>query len=231
MSIENLLRSKKFKQALFNVHTEESEQFAAAVKPVDYSPAFERKMDRLIRAQRKPYFPLVNTSFKRAFLAATIAVIMLITMVFSVSALREPVVRFFVEVYETFSQVVLHHEPEDEFPAMLETYYEPTWLPSGYQEKVDQRVDAAIFCEWTYMDDNGNALIFKQYTITSTALLIDTEGTQSEQVTVNGNAALFYSNKDIQHLMWSDGAYGYLVSGAVTKEELYRIAESILAVE
>jgi len=52
--------------------------------------------------QAKPYHRFVNTSAKRAVLALVTVILLLIAMVFSVSALREPVVQFLKEVYEIF---------------------------------------------------------------------------------------------------------------------------------
>jgi hypothetical protein len=229
--MEALLKSPQFKQALFDVQNEECERFAASMEPVTFSPKFERKMERLLRAHRKPYYPLVNTNFKKAALAMAVVLIIMITTVFSVSALREPVIRFFVEVYEKFSQVFFHHQPEEQFPATLEVYYAPTWLPEGYREDAGQTVDIILSCERTYMNANMDEISFRQHTITSSALRIDTEGVQAKQVVVNGNPGLAYSNKGIQHLLWNSEQYGFFVFGPVPETDLLRMAESIQAVK
>ena len=232
MTMEELLNSEKFKQALFDVHNEECERFAATMEPVTFSPKFKRKMERLLRVQRSPLYPLVSTKPKRALLAMAVVIILMITMVFSVSALREPVIRFFVEVYEKFSQVFFH-EPldEEQFPTTLEVYYTPTWLPEGYHEDIDRILDVENLCHRFYVSQSSDDIMFKQYTITSSALRIDTEDVQAAQVIVNGNAGLAYSNKGIQRLLWNNGEYGFLVSGSVPENDLLRIAKSIQAVE
>ena len=232
MTMDDLLNSPLFKQVLFDVHDEECERFAATMEPVTFSPKFERKMDRLLRAQRKPYYPLVNTGFKKAVLAMVVVLILMITMVFSVSALREPVIRFFVEVYEKFSQVFFQPPQEEEyFPATLEVYYAPTWLPEGYHEDADRILAVINLCQRFYVSETGNEIMIRQYTISSSALRIDTEDVQSKQAIVNGNAGLAYSNKGIQNLTWNEGEYGFSISGPVTEADLLRIAESIQAVK
>jgi len=231
MNIEALLRSPQCKQALFDVQTEECERFAASMEPVTFSPKFERKMERLLRAYRKPYYPMVNTNFKKAALAMAVVLILMITTVFSVSALREPVIRFFVEVYEKFSHVFFHHKPEEQFPATLEVYYAPTWLPEGYKEDIDKALDAIFFCEMIYANGDSDELVFKQYTITSSELYIDTEDVQVHTVFVNGNEGIYFSNKEIQHLTWNDEQYGFSVSGPISEADLLRLAELIRAVE
>jgi len=227
VNIDVLLESPQFKQALFDVQTAESERFAANAVPVSVSPAFERKMERLLRTYRQPYYPLINTRPKRVLLSFAVVLLLLITMVFSVSALREPVVRFFVEVYEKFSDVILHKQQEEQFPVELEVYFEPTWLPEGYRFDADQSIDVVNLCERLFVNETDNDILFKQYVIISSALRIDTEGIQSSHVVVNENEGLYYSNKGIQNLVWSDGQYGFRIIGPVSEADLLRIAESI----
>ena len=231
MTFDALLNSPQFKQALFDVHDQECERFAATMEPVTFSLKFERKMDRLLRAQRSSFYPLVNTNFKKAVLAMAVVLILMITTVFSVSALREPVIRFFVEVYEKFSQVFFHPPQDEEFPATLEVYYAPTWLPDGYHEDADRILDVINLCNRFYVSKTGNDILFGQYTITSSALRIDTEDVDIESVIINGNVGLYFSNKEIQYLTWNDGQYGFSTSGPVSKVDLIRMAESIQTVE
>jgi len=233
MTIETLLHSPQFKQALFDVQNEECERLEAelALEPVHVSPVFERRMQRLIRAERRPYYRFTNTNGKKAVLALAATLILLVTLVFSVSAIREPVVRFFIEVYEKFSQIFYHQQEEEQFPAMLETHYSPSWLPEGYQEDAAQTVDAITFCEWVYTSETREDILFRQYIITTSTLGIDTEGNETKPITVNGREGLFYTNKGVQHILWSDGKYGFLLFGSISEAGLFRMAKSIQTVE
>jgi len=192
-----------------------------------FSPAFEQRMNRLICAQSKPYYRFVNTTPKKALLALAAAILLMITMMFSVSALREPVVRFIVEVYEKFSHVFIHQEEEAQFPATLEVYYAPTWLPEGYQEDVEQLVDIPNLCERAFINESDYDIRFKQYTLTGTVSRIDTEGVSLKSVTVSGNEGLFFSNKGFQYLEWNDGQYGFSLVGPMPEADLLRMAESL----
>jgi len=229
LNIETILHSEEFRQALFDIQTEECERYAKDTRPVTFSPAFERKMNRLIRAQRQSYYPLINRTYKKALLALAATFILLTTMVFSVSALREPVVRFLVEVYEKFSLVFYHQEAEEtvELPATIETYYAPTWLPEGYTLNDEQTVDAILWFTQVYTDASGNEITFKQSVISSTTQIIDTENVQAVEVSVNENPGLSYANKGIQNLAWNDGQYGFRIFGPVTEADLLRMAASI----
>jgi len=232
MTMEAFLHSPLFRQALFDVQNEECERLEAelALEPVHISPAFDRRMQRLIRAERRPYYRFTNTNGKKAVLVLAATFILLVTLVFSVSAIREPVVRFFVETYEKFSRVFFHQQ-EEQFPGILEEYFAPAWLPKGYKEDTNQMIDAVIHCEWTYVSEGKGDIKFKQHTISSNVSHIDSEDVQVKSVEVNGNEGLFYSNKGIQHLTWSDGQYGFFVAGPISEAELLRIAESIQVVK
>jgi len=228
MSMENILTSLRFRQALFDVQSEECERLAALPGTVTFSPRFERKMERLLRVRRRPFYRYADTAGKKAVLALAAALILLVSLVFSVSAIRGPVVRFFIEVYEKFSQVFFQQQGES-FPAALEVYYAPAWLPEGYREDTGQMVNIFVQCERAYICEGKDDILFIQHVITG-AWRIDTEGTQAKPVLVNGNEGFYYSNKEIQRLTWSDGQYGFLVSGTIAEADLLRIAESIHAI-
>lgn len=75
---------------------------ADAVSAHTFSPRFERKMSALISRRKKPYYYLVNTVGKQVAVVILVILLTLSGTVFSVKALREPVVNFFIEIYETF---------------------------------------------------------------------------------------------------------------------------------
>ena len=66
----------KFKRALQQVMDEEIAEFHRLAEECDhvFSEKFEKKMQKLIKRTRKPYYSLINTGFKRA--ACIIVVIM-----------------------------------------------------------------------------------------------------------------------------------------------------------
>jgi len=232
MTMEALLRSPEFRQALFDVQNEECEQLEAEVarNPVRVSAEFERRMRRLIRTERSPYYRLANTNGKKAVLALAATFILMMTMVFSVSAIREPVVRFIIEAYQKFSRVFFHQQ-EEHFPSVLEVHYLPTWLPEGYSEDINQTIDYVTDCERTYICESKYDVTFTQYTITSIVVRIDSEGTSVETVSVDGREGFYYTNKEIQSLTWSDGQYGFRISGPISEADLLRMAESIQITE
>ena len=78
-----------------------NEKLLKALGDID-SKYVKEAMPRPEGAQSKPYYRYYNTGAKKALLALAAVILLLITMVFSVSALREPVVEFLTEIYHMF---------------------------------------------------------------------------------------------------------------------------------
>lgn len=187
-------------------------------EPHIFSDNYNRKMDKLLKFSRKPYFNFVNTVGKRAAVIIITLITALSITTFSVKALREPVVDFIISVYEKFSNILFHtNEAENSFPTTIEEFYRPEYLPNGYVEVENLNLINVI--ETTYTNGTDD-LIFEQYIISLTQIGADTEGTEMETLTVNGKEVLFYVNKGINNIVWTDGAYGYRIKGIINKEEL-----------
>ena len=59
-----------------------------------FSEKFERKMERLIRRRRKPYYSLISTSLRRTACIIVMFLVVSFTTVMSVEALRKPFLDF-----------------------------------------------------------------------------------------------------------------------------------------
>ena len=85
----------EFKQALREAASAEFQDIPRDDTQIahDFSPKFQRKMDKLIRNERSSAWHLVNTAAKRAAVIL-ITFLTLSTVTLSVDSIREPVVRF-----------------------------------------------------------------------------------------------------------------------------------------
>ncbi len=192
-----------------------------------FSSVFRRKMERLIRIERLPFSALINTAGKRVAALLIAACLALVTTVCSVKALREPVFGFFIEIYETFSRVRFQRDGSGESdPNLIEQYYTPQFIPDGFTLVSEVRYD--VIANYEYCDSDGRDISFDQ-SLRNTSIVIDTEGTVVEDVTVNGIAAIYYRNKGYDNLIWSDKGYVFTLSGpsALGKSEIMRMAESV----
>ena len=101
----------------------------------EFSENFKKRMKKLIRSQKKPYYFMINTVGKRVASFIIILVLAFTTTVLSVKSLRESVWNFIVEVYEKWSILRFvdknnNSTGDDELPQLVVSM--PTYIPKGF---------------------------------------------------------------------------------------------------
>ena len=205
-----------------------------------FSRRFTRRMHRLVRKARRieaswpahdqaAEIPNPSRSLTRRRKRLLLAAIILATVlsIFSISAAREAVFGFFVQVYEKFSTIIFDSGSGDptEPISPSETgdgLKEPSELPAGFVETFRQETDK--YCEVIYTHSDGGELSFIRQKSNNMQMIIDSENIQTEDILVGQAKGLYFSNKGVQSIVWQDDLYVYLLSGNFTKEELINIA-------
>ncbi len=188
-----------------------------------FSERFERRMQRLIRMQKKSYYRYINTVAKRAACYILIVLTCMFVTVFSVKSLREPFVNFVVETYEKFTSLFVEKDdPTDniELKVML-----PQYIPEGY-EIDDVIIDENLYMH-VYHGENDNYLFYTQDRDKNWLSIIDTENINVEKIYIRTFEGVYYINKNINYLIFNDGICTYSISGYISKEEMIKFAESI----
>ena len=192
-----------------------------------FSKKFEARMRKLQKTAKRKYVYIFNIKFRRAAVIAACVLIMF-TASLSIEAVRTPIFNFCVSVYEKFSSVFLFSGEDGELsaPTTLEVLYSPEYMPDDYiliEEIEDISMRVLI-----YSDTNGNEIEFQQ-NIISSRMIIDTEGVKTEEIFINANEGIFYSNKGVNNILWHDNQYSYILKGSIDKISLLCIAGSIKA--
>lgn len=138
--------------------------------------------------------------------------------------IRAAALRWVMERYE--DHVVYHFRdegPEGELGALALAY-----LPDGYVEQ--ERVKWPQYLDITFVNEAGQLLTVSAQR--DGALLVDTEGMEVSDVTVNGYSGKLYLSVDQTQgntIVWMDTAQDvqFLVDGYLTEQELLHIAEGI----
>jgi len=198
----------------------------AELSKITFSSQFEKKMNRLISKQRKPLYYVFDTAGKRIASIAIVIAIALSGIVFSVQAIREPVINFIIETYQKFSAVFFKDEEvSDSSDAFIMEYMIPTYLPKGYSLKHETDLILQFTCE--YDNGVGDIIIYHQRVKDDSALKIDTEGIETENIIIGEHYGIYYENKGTKNIIWADSAYQYSISGNISKEELIEISQSL----
>lgn len=198
----------KLKAAIWLYHQRE----LAMIPPDDQiniipSETFETNMQNLIDKQQKPYFYLINTVGKRVAIIVVVLFSALITTVFSVEALRKPVVEFFVTIFEQFSTVIFGTGTEqDTNEISSDDFYIPAFTFSNTSLASDSTIESAasslesLFLpdkhssthEWTSSISSESVVNTSQNT-SSTKTSHDISGinssTESSQLTISSNSS------------------------------------------
>ena len=188
------------------------------------SPRFMRRMARLFSRQSKPYYPYVNRAWKRALIAAVLA-LLLFAASMSVSAIREPVLRFVIEVYEKFASLFF----DTEHVIIERVDYRPTNLPEGYSLKEEELLELVAIVH--YENAEGSVISFRQYPLRRVEIQANTEGVAFDEIEINGSVGILYQNKGVNNLVWSEGPNSFWLIANLNKADMTNIALSVQKIE
>ncbi len=193
----------------------------------EFSPKFRRKVEKLLRRQRRS--PAVNAALRYGRRAAAFALVFL-TLSFSClmtvnAAFRERVIQAVVQVFQDFTEFVY---TSDSAAVGKPGNLVFTYLPEGMEEQ-DREQNAIEFYVY-YESPDGAFMELSQILVEDGAevlLGLDTENAKVTYFEVHGVEAMGIK-KGLDHTIhWTEGSSVYTLSGTVPMEELKLVAEGI----
>lgn len=214
---------EEFKAAFREVVSSEFAHIPTDESSIDFtfSEKFIKRMDKLIRAQRKSYYKFINTAAKRAAVIFA-AIITLFTASLSVKAIREPVVRFIRQVYETF----IHYTFEGEIQPKIKKEFFIKTLPDGFIQH--DKIESDLAITTIYVNDN-NTIKFTQQSTNNANHFFDNESGTLTKVTISGINVDIYESENIKHAVWTDEGYFFKLTciGEINIDSVTMMIESI----
>lgn len=166
-----------------------------------FSERFIKKMEKLIRSQKKVYYNFINTVSKRVAIICLV-VVTLFTTACSVKAIREPIVNFIKQVYEAFT----HYSFEGETTDKITREYFIDEIPKGFEQTNKTKNDNIIVTEFT--NDSEDIIEFVQMTTEySLGYFVDNEYSEITKDTINGIEVEFKKWHDVQSAIWTKDGY------------------------
>ena len=192
-----------------------------------FSSKFRRRMERLIRRQRRS--PAVTAALRCARRAAAYALVLL-TLSFSClmtvdASFREQVLRVVVEVLQEFTEFRYTSDlPANGQPGEVRF----TYLPEGMEEQEREHNEIGFYVCFESADGDFMDLIQTVVSDgTSVSIGLDTENADVTYFAVHGCEAMKIV-KDLDHTIhWTEGDSIYTLYGTVPMEELEKVAEGI----
>lgn len=195
----------------------------------EFTPKFEKKMQSLIRRERRFYYPLVKTPVRRLVTIAVTVIIALSVLTMSVGALRNAFFQFLTEVFSTHTIVV--SSETDGSPTDFRDVYEPTEFPDQFElvEKSDPATETAYLSLYYRKDDRH--IGFYQWLKSEYDVSINTEQDKAEPIEINGFEGFLLNTGGICLITWDNGDYILEIIANIGEDALISVAESVQKVE
>lgn len=192
-----------------------------------FSDAFNKKMGKLLKTKRKPYYRWVNTAGKRIAIIIIAVFIAGTATALSVEAIRKKVFGFFIEIFEKYS--IIQHDGEESAPESIEDIYEITCDLVEYTVLYEEIT--ASFINRIYVKDKVE-IDYSQWVKGEYKQNWNTEDAEIEHIEINGyKAIIFTDNHHYNHIIWENHEYIFTLSTNMDKNSLIRIAEFVRKAE
>ena len=191
----------------------------------EYEPSdkFKVTLNKNLRSNgMEPFYSFFSVK-RRRVLAVIAAVIAAFALSMSVGAIRERVVNFFIEMFNTFA--VITTDKNNDYPDKIEERFIPTNIPEGFTVIESQTEKYVSIIIWR---KGSNEIIFKQLTKNSITI-IDTEKMFKRiNVFEESDGLLYGINGDYTAFFEHFGYYFQIsIYGDISETELINIAKSI----
>lgn len=191
---------------------------------IDIRPSinFKKKMEKLIKKEKRVVWRYTNTAYKRVAILVAVLVMMFATAC-SVSAIREPIVEFFTEVYESFTRYFF----EGDTVTNISNVFELTNLPDGFE--IRETTSGPLSITTIYENGDGHIIELSQAVTDDTRFTLDSENGTIKEIQMEGKTIHLYSRADVSQAMWIE--QGYLLTltyeGDVSEDVMIKLISSL----
>lgn len=190
-----------------------------------FSWRFKRKMKALLKYERRtPVMRRFVYQMKTAAAVLLIVLSMAFGTVMSVEAYRVCFFEFVTEIWEELTSIVIHSDENADQETL--TPISPSYIPKGYSvlELTSDKYENTII----YINTNGLELYYSQRMATQSEFILDSEGAETEKITIGLQEAYLIVNKGTVQLYWHDDDSVFSLIGNLDKTELIKMAKSII---
>ena len=195
-----------------------------------FSEKFERKMEKLIRRRRKPYYSLISTGLRRTACIIVMFLVVSFTTIMSVEALRKPFLDFLSSIFSDHTTIESVLDLDGDYPETIEERYEIT---EGLEDYVIVNEEVSSVYHSVYYDNkrNDSIIVLRQRTIDDYINNINTENRTMNSIIIDEYDAISFENQGYQTLIWNNGKYIMELSSTIGQNALITMAKSVKKVE
>lgn len=209
-------------KALSDVYSDKTEEYLDSLSDdgYEYSEKYDRKIKKIIKAKRKPHSIFMSNALKYGVCAAA-SIIVLTASVITVSAFREPIHDFIVNIFSDNLKVTA--SDVGNAPTEITEHYEIGSIPEGF-ELVFQTSERELAS--TSYRNNDDYIYFGQYT-------------KNSYKDIDFESYEFYLDENKQEyiisefkegelcVIWDNGDYILHINSNLTREEILELCKSV----
>ena len=187
-----------------------------------FSNIFEKKMTSLIKKQKRFYWKYTNSAIKRVAVFCLI-ILLLFAALFSAQAIRDPVLKFFKEVFNTFTHYFYLEDNVDTIEREFSIHY----LPEGFKRTNFVINTGSI--QTVYSNDYNESIKLNQLLSTNLDVFFDNEGIKKDSLFIDDIAVDYYEKNGVVVLFWTEDDYAFILNcpNTLNEEILINIIKSI----
>lgn len=193
----------------------------------EFSNEFEQKIKEINKKRKSLLYRATKTVPRRVALVLA-AVIMTFCLMMTISAIRIPVINFFVNVYEEFIGIFFDEEEEDfNIPTTIEQVHLPTYMVNGYIQTDSQKFRDIAETYWDSSD--GSIILYQEIIEEEFKINFDNEHSGYNNLSVGG-ITIYYSLSNGEYVcIWIDKGYLFslILPESITITEIEKIVASI----
>lgn len=213
-------------EALQKVFNEEFEKDMNELDQIEdhvFSVKHEKKMVKLIKRQKKPYFKLICTGGRRA--ACIIAAIILLSAsALSVEAVRKAIFDFIISIFSDHNVITVEEGTDSGYPETIEEEYYISDLPEGFTLFQETKLENKIYKVYT---NDDKYIILQQKVKLNYKHYNDNENNQRISTYQYGNIEYYIieTSNDIRYI-WDDGRYILELHSNINKADVFNLCTS-----
>lgn len=191
-----------------------------------FSKRFNRKMKKLLKYERRSEKGrLLIKRLKITAAASFILLALIFSFTMSVDAYRVRFFHFISHVWEGLTSIVIESNDNADKDKLLPI--ESKYIPDGYRA-VERTIDEYEHIV-VYQNSQNNEIFYSQRLLSQGEIIIDTEDTAIEKITIEPQEVYLMENKSILQVHWTDSSCSYVIIGAVAdKTELINMVRDLV---
>ena len=196
---------------------------------IAFTEKYKIKMQKLLSKHKKRTHNTDRFIPKR-LVGVLVAILITLALMMSISAIRKPIVKFIVNVYDSFISISVEEDEGSTPPKTIKQIYMPSYKIDGFHIHSTNNQSTISITIWT---NNNNVFISLEQSIISDEIFLDYETANFTKIKLNSYETYYIEKNNNYCFIWSDGEYIFkmIFPNIIEFSEIEKVIESMEAAE